>query len=78
MKKVSLVQMKEKRKGVVVAIDAGSALLNRFMSMGIYKGREITKVSQFALGGAVAIKVGRSILALGHGMASKIIVETHD
>lgn len=78
MKKLSLIQMKENKKGVVVAINVGHTLVSRFMSMGIYKGREITKLAQFALKGPVAIKVGRSILALGHGMASKIIVETHD
>ncbi len=78
MKKLSLVQMKENKKGVVAAIDAGPTLTRRFMSMGIYKGREVTKLSHFALRGPVAIKTGRSVLALGHGMASKIIVEIHD
>ena len=48
---------------------------NRFMGMGIYAGREITKVSQIALRGPVTIRVGRATLALGHGMAGKIFVE---
>jgi len=67
--------MKEKQRGRVSEISAGAALQNKFMSMGIYPGKEITKLSHFALRGPVAIKVGRSILALGHGMAGKIIVE---
>ncbi len=75
MKKLSLVQMKERKKGRVIDISAGPGLINKFMSMGIYKGREITKLSHFALKGPVAIKVGRTILALGHSMAGKIIVE---
>jgi ferrous iron transport protein A len=75
MKRVSLVQMKEKQKGKVLEIFSGSALQNRLMSMGIYKGREITKLSQFALRGPVAFKVGGSVIALGHRMAGKIIVE---
>jgi len=75
MKKVSLILMKEKQRGRVSEISAGAALQNKFMSMGIYPGKEITKLSHFALRGPVAIKVGRSILALGHGMAGKIIVE---
>lgn len=78
MKKLSLAQMKENKKGVVAAIDAGPVLTRRFMSMGIYTGREITKLSHFAMKGPVAIKIGRSVLALGHGMAAKIIVEIHD
>lgn len=75
MKKISLAQMKENQIGKVFEIASGSALLNRLMSMGIYKGREITKLSHFALRGPVALKVGRTVMALGHGMAGKIIVE---
>ncbi|MBN1914013.1 MAG: ferrous iron transport protein A, partial [Candidatus Omnitrophica bacterium] len=75
-KKISLLLMKEKQKGKISLIDGGFALRNRMMSMGLYEGREITKLSHFALRGPVAIKVGRSVIALGHGMASKIIMET--
>lgn len=74
-KKVSLIQMKENRKGRIVEISGGAALQSRLMSMSIYKGREITKLSHFAMRGPVAIKVGRAVLALGHTMADKIIVE---
>ena len=75
MKKISLAQMKENQKGRVLEIASGSLLQSRLMSMGIYKGREITKLSHFALKGPVALKVGRTVMALGHGMASKVIVE---
>lgn len=75
MKKISLKQMKEKQKGVICDILAGPSLQNKFMSMGIYKGREITKVSHIGLKGPVAIKVGRGVLVLGHGVANKITVE---
>ena len=67
--------MKEKQKGRICEIAAGSWTQNKFMSMGIYVGKEITKVSHFALRGAVTIKAGRTVLALGHGMAAKINVE---
>jgi ferrous iron transport protein A len=75
MKKIALVQMREKQKGKIVEILAGMALQNRLLSLGVYPGREITKLSHFALRGPVAIRVGRTVLALGHGMAAKIIVE---
>lgn len=67
--------MKENKKGTVCGIEGGTAFKNKIMSMGIYEGREITKLSHFALRGPVAVKIGRSILALGHGMASRITVE---
>jgi len=76
MKKITLVQMKENQKGIILEIPQGAALQNKLMSMGIYKGREIAKISHIGLKGPAAIKVGRSVMVLGHGMASKIIVET--
>ena len=75
MKKVSLLLMKEKKKGRICEISAGHMLQNKFMSMGLYVGKEITKLSHFALRGPVAIKTGRSVLALGHDMAARIMVE---
>lgn len=55
-------------------ISGGNALQSRMMSMGIYPGREITKLNNFALRGPVTIKIGRSVIALGYGVAGKIIV----
>jgi len=75
MKKISLIKMRAKQKGKIVEISGGHALQNRTMSMGIYAGREIRKLSHFAMRGPVMIKVGRSVIALGHGMASKVFVE---
>ncbi|MBL7151631.1 MAG: ferrous iron transport protein A [Candidatus Omnitrophica bacterium] len=75
MKSLSLIQMKRNQKGRVAAISAGHNLQNRLMSMGIYKGSQITKLTHFALRGPVTIKVGRSVLALGHGMAGKVMLE---
>ncbi|MDD5097100.1 MAG: FeoA family protein [Candidatus Omnitrophica bacterium] len=74
-KKISLTQMHGKQKGMIYDISAGAALQNKFMSMGIYKGREVTKISHIGLKGPVAIKVGRSVLVLGHGVANKIVIE---
>jgi Fe2+ transport system protein FeoA len=76
MRKISLIQLREKQKAKVLEISGGKTLQHRMMSMGIYPGKEITKLSHFALRGPVAVKVGRAVLALGHGVAAKIIVET--
>lgn len=76
MKKVSLINLKPNHKGKVSAILGSAGLQNRLMSMSLYVGKEITKLSYIGLRGPVVIRVGRSVLALGHGMATKIIVET--
>ena len=75
MKKVSLVSLKPNHKARVLEISGGAGLQRRLMSMGLYVGKEITKLSYIGLRGPVVIKVGRSVLALGHGMAGKVIVE---
>ncbi|MDD4908357.1 MAG: FeoA family protein [Candidatus Omnitrophica bacterium] len=75
MKKVSLIDLKADHKGKVLEISGGTNLQDRLMNLGVYKGREITKLSHIGLRGPVMIKIGRSILALGHGVAAKIIVE---
>ena len=76
MKKILLIHMHANHKARIIEIAAGGSLHRRLMSMGIREGVEITKLSHIGLRGPVVIKSGRSILALGHGMAAKIIVET--
>ncbi len=77
MAKVALSAMKNNQKGRVVEVLSGHALQHRLLGMGISPGRELTKLSQFMLKGPLAVKVGRSVVALGFGTASKIIVETN-
>ena len=75
MKKISLVQAKANHKGKVVEILGGTNLQNKLMNMGVYKGKENIKLSYMGLRGPVVIKSGRTILALGHSVATKIIIE---
>jgi ferrous iron transport protein A len=75
MKKISLVQMKENHKGKVAEILGGSNLQSKLMNRGVYKGKEITKLSHIGLKGPVVIKSGRTILALGHTIAARVIIE---
>ena len=75
MKKISLIHLKPNHKGRIAEISGGSNLQARLMHMGMYKGREITKFSHLGLRGPVVVKTGRSILALGHGVAAMIIIE---
>jgi len=76
LKRISLVQLKSDHKGKIVEILGGSNLKTKLESMGLYEGKEITKVSHIGLRGPVVIKAGRSILALGHGVAAKVIVSS--
>lgn len=75
MKRVSLAQVKTNHKGKVREILGGTNLQNKLMNMGVYEGKEVTKLSHIGLRGPVVIKTGRSILALGHSIAVKIMIE---
>ncbi len=74
MKKIFLTQIKANSKAKVIDILGGVNLQNRLMNMGVHKGKEITKLSHIGLRGPVVIKTGRTILALGHSIAAKIMV----
>ncbi len=54
---------------------SGSGLSKKLMDMGLYPGKEVVKLSHIGLKGPVVIKFGRSIVALGHGVAEKVTVE---
>ncbi|HNW39486.1 MAG TPA: FeoA domain-containing protein [Candidatus Omnitrophota bacterium] len=75
MKKLSLIQIKANEKVKILEILGGSNLEEKLLSMGVYKGKSVAKLSHIGLKGPVVIKAGRSILALGHSVAEKIIVE---
>ena len=75
MKKMLLTQMKADHKAKIIEILGGQNLQDRLMNMGVYKGKEVIKLSHIGLRGPAVIKVGRSILALGHEVATKIMVE---
>jgi ferrous iron transport protein A len=75
MKKIPLTHLKTSRRVKVADVLGGANMAARLMNMGVYKGREIAKLSHIGLRGPVVIKSGRTILAVGHGVAAKIIVE---
>ena len=75
MKRVSLIHIKANTKGKVVEVLGGTDLHKKLMHMNIFAGKEITKLSHIGLRGPVVIKAGRSIIALGHGVAAKIMLE---
>jgi len=63
------------QSGRVVRIDGGMGLVSRLSAMGIRPGRKITKLSSMLMRGPVTVQAGSTRLAIGFGMASRIIVE---
>ena len=74
-KLVTLRQMPSGRSGKVVEIQGGVELFNRLSALGVRPGKKITKVSSMLMRGPVTIQSGNTRLAIGFGMANRIIVE---
>ncbi|MFW6007602.1 MAG: FeoA family protein [Bacillota bacterium] len=76
MAKLTLIQLKQGEKGKVVKFNGGRNLINKLTSRGLRPGKKIKKISESFMGGPVTIEVDNARLALGRGMATKVIVET--
>ena len=77
-KLVTLQKMRSGQSGRVVEIEGGYGLANRLSAMGIRPGKRVTKVSAMLLRGPVTVQVDSTRLAIGFGMANKIIVALPD
>jgi len=75
---VHLTHMPSGESGVVAEIRGGHGAVRRLEALGLRIGEEITKISAQFLRGPVTIKVGQTSLALGYGMASKVMVEVKE
>jgi ferrous iron transport protein A len=72
---IPLTQMRAGQSAMIVQIYGGYGLMRRLGSLGIRPGQQITKVSSMLMRGPVTIRVGNSQVAIGFGMANKILVE---
>lgn len=73
--RVTVRQMRAGQSGKVVQVLGGPGLVNRLNSLGIRPGKRITKVSSVFMRGPVTIQIDRAQVAIGYGMANRIVVE---
>jgi len=67
--------MEDGQAGVVVRILGGYGLIRRLEVLGIRPGKRVTKISSMLLRGPVTFQVDSTQIAVGFGMANKIVVE---
>ena len=82
---ITVCQMRPGQSGTVVQIleghgyhrgrGYGHGFVDRLHSLGIRPGVRIIKVSAMFMRGPVTLQVGRAQVAIGFGMARKILVE---
>lgn len=70
--------MESGESGVIVSIGGGKHMLRRLDSLGMRIGVEVRKVSAQLMRGPVTVQVGGTQLAIGFGMAQRILVEVRE
>jgi len=71
---IDLSQMRAGQTGKIMSFDGGRGLVKKLESMGIRCGVQITKVSGQIMRGPIIIRVCNTQVAIGFGMARKILV----
>jgi ferrous iron transport protein A len=72
---IDLTKMQHGESGVVTEIQGGHGLARKVQSMGLRPGKKITKVSSHFWRGPQTVEVDNIQLAVGFGMAKRIMVE---
>ena len=75
---LNLTQLKSGQSGVVIEIQGGLGLIHHLDSMGIRPGKKITKTSAQFWRGPQTVKVGNLQIAIGFGMARRILIEVKE
>jgi ferrous iron transport protein A len=71
----TLAEMRTGQTGTVVGVMGGHGLIRRLDALGIRPGRKVTKLSSTLFRGPIILRVNSTQVAVGFGMARKIIVE---
>ena len=74
MKVMPLTDLKPGQKAIVHMIDAGWGATRRLLDLGITPGQEIEILQRIPFHGPVRIKVRGADVAIGRGIAMKVLV----
>jgi ferrous iron transport protein A len=72
-----LTDLAKGEQGLIVALQGGMGMQVRLRRLGLAEGQVIRKVSALAWGGPVVVLVNRAQVAIGQGMARKILVSVN-
>ncbi len=72
---MTLGQMEAGQAGTVIQVLGGRGLNRRLEALGIRPGKKVTKISSMLFRGPVIFRADHTQVAIGFGMASKILVE---
>ena len=72
---IDLTQMQPGEAGIVKEIQGGHGLIRKLQSMGVRPDKKITKVSSHFWRGPQTVEVDNIQIAVGFGMARRILVD---
>ena len=75
MVRISLTDMNLGRSGIVVEILGGHGMISRLDAIGLRLCKRVRKVSSMLMRGPIVVEVDGFQIAIGYGIASRIIVE---
>ncbi|HUW59065.1 MAG TPA: FeoA family protein [Planctomycetota bacterium] len=73
---ISVDQLRAGKSGVVRSVEGGRGILQRLEGMGVRPGKTVVKVSGLFMGGPVTVTVDGRQVAMGRGIAGRVMVET--
>jgi ferrous iron transport protein A len=69
-----LTELKLGEEATIAAVQGGRGMQVRLRNMGLVEGQVVRKLSALAWGGPVVVMVKRTQIAIGRGMARRILV----
>jgi len=72
---LTVVQMRTGQTGTIVGVMGGPGLIRRLDALGIRPGKQVTKISSTLFHGPITLGVNSSRVAVGFGMARRIVVK---
>jgi ferrous iron transport protein A len=73
--RVSLADMRPGQNGVLVEFLGGHGMVSRLNALGLRLCKRVRKVSSMLMRGPIVVEVDGFQVAIGYGVASRIIVE---
>ena len=75
---IGIDQLKPRHSGVVRSVAGGRGIVRKLEAMGLRPGKVVTKVSSQFMAGPVTVIVDGRQMAMGRGIAARVMVEAGD
>ena len=73
-----LADLKPGESAEIVSLNGGEDFQSRLRAMGLAEGQTVRKLSRIRWGGPIVLLVNRAQVAVGRGMARKIVIRVKD